>query len=94
MSNDTEKGNGGKQYLPTSEALVSLVMEYLLKGLIVLTGCVVTVLVVWYYCQQFVTDGKKAMDIKDVIIIGGLGFGVMVKFYFGEVKGKRSPSNR
>lgn len=90
---DQPKGSPKKEYLPTSQALVELGGEYLIKTIVVGTGCTLALGAAGAFFYQRISTGKE-ITMEQVVIAVGFGYGAMSKFFFGEVKAKRPPSSR
>jgi hypothetical protein len=67
------------------ETLVRLGGEYAMKGMIVLTACIMVLLaVVAFLIQGFI--GKQLVSIEQVIIIAGIGYTAAKETYFRTAK--------
>jgi hypothetical protein len=91
--NEPIKETTKKEYLSTSQALLELGGEYFIKGLVVLTGCLIALGAAAAFFYQHIHSGKE-ITIEQVVIAVGFGYGAMNRFFFGEVKAKRPPSKR
>ena len=70
------------------ETLVKLFGEYGLRFMVAGTGCVLVLIAVCCYFAQYLVKDAQKIDIRDVVIVGGIGYSAAVRFLFGDAKGK------
>lgn len=62
-------------------AILHLCLEYLCRFMVVATACSVVFLsVVAWLAQGFL--GKKFIEVHDLVVVAGLGFGTIILYYF------------
>jgi hypothetical protein len=71
--------------------LIQLCCEYLFKGMVVLTSCIIVLLAVAAYVGWLKTE--RNVDIKDLVIIAGIGFSAASGSYFRPIRGARRNAN-
>jgi hypothetical protein len=65
--------------------MISLCCEYGFKFMVILTSCTIVLISVAAYVGWFKTD--KKIDIKDLVIIAGIGFSAASGSYFRPLRG-------
>lgn len=68
--------------------IVQLCGEYLSRIIVIATACIIVMMTVVVWLLQGFLD-KKFVDVRDLVIVAGLGLTPIVTFFFKPVKKKR-----